>query len=203
MCGHLSANFKEVEIHCATGNHGRNKARHFDRAVHQKWDSVETLLYMALRSSCSELKNVKFSIPKTPFNKIDVLGHKVFVTHGDTVMKPGMPGKAIQMKNLENQINKINAGLPDTQEYAVFAVGHVHTPSMTFLDNGCVMITNGCMVPVDEFAVSIGVIESHCGQWIWESIKGHPVGDARLIKVGRHHDVDESLDEIIKPWSQL
>lgn len=203
MFGHLSASFSSIEVDCATGNHGRDTARHRERAIHQKWDSVETELYVALSYACASLKNVKFIIPKTPYCKVNVLEHKIFSTHGDTVLKPGQPGKAIKMDTLEAQINKINATLTDKEEYAVFVVGHVHTPSLTFLDNGVVMITNGCMVPVDQFAVSIGILESHCGQWIWESIKGHAVGDARLIKVGAQHDADESLDSIIVPWTGL
>jgi predicted phosphodiesterase len=203
MVAHLSASFPRVDIHCATGNHGRDTARHKERAIHQKWDSIETDIYIALHYACSALKNVQFHIPKTPFCKVDVLGHKIFTTHGDTVMKPGNPGKAIAMGSLTNQINAINATLPNAEEYSIFAVGHVHTPSMTFLDNGVVMVTNGCMVPVDQFAVSIGVLESHCGQWIWETIKGHPMGDARLIKVGKKHDEDASLDKIIRPWEGL
>lgn len=203
LIAHVAAAYPKVDIYCATGNHGRDKARHFERAVHQKWDSRETEIYIALRYACANLTNVTFHIPKTPYVKVDVLEHRMFGTHGDTVLKPGMPGKTINMKNLEHQINKINASLVDKEEYSVFFVGHVHTPSMTYLDNGVVMITNGCMVPVDEFAVSIGVMESHCGQWIWESIKGHPVGDARLIKVGLQHDKDSSLDKVIKPWESL
>jgi hypothetical protein len=199
----LSASYPKVDVWCATGNHGRNKARHFERATHQKWDSIETMIYVALKYACEKLANVDFHIPKTPYIQVPVLGSLMFGTHGDTVLKPGTPGKAINMKNLENQINKINASLPDQQEYGVFFVGHVHTPSMTFLDNGSVMITNGCMVPVDEFAVSIGVIESHCGQFVWESIKGYPVGDVRLIKVGREDDENAALDKIIKPWEKL
>lgn len=200
---HMSASYPKVDVWCATGNHGRDMARHMERAVHQKWDSRETEIYIALKYACSNLKNVTFHIPKTPYIKVETLGSMLFGTHGDTVLKPGVPGKAINMKNLESQINKINASLPDSQEYSVFFVGHVHTPSMTFLDNGSVMITNGCMVPVDDFAVSIGVLESHCGQWIWESIAGHPVGDARLIKVGKQHDSNPKLDRIIKPWERL
>src|SRR5690606_13018167 len=135
--------------------------------------------YVSLMFACSNLKNVSFHIPKTPYCKVPVMGHKVFTTHGDTVLKPGYPGCAIQIGSLEQQINKINASLPDADEYALFAVGHVHVPSITFLNNGKVMITNGCMVPVDQFSVSIGEMESQCGQWIWESTSKHPVGDQR------------------------
>lgn len=200
---HFSSAFPEVDIWCATGNHGRNTARHFNRAIHQKWDSIETEIYVALMYACSNLKNVKFHIPKTPYCKVPVFGHKIFTTHGDTVLKPGYPGKAINIGSLDQQINKINASLPDAEEYAVFAVGHVHTASVTFLDNGKVMFTNGCMVPVDQFAVSIGVMESQCGQWIWESTAKHPVGDQRLIKVGKSDDENAELDKVIKPWERL
>lgn len=203
MIAHFAASFPEVDIWCATGNHGRNTARHFNRAVHQKWDSIETEIYVSLMFACSSLSNVKFHIPKTPYCKVPVFGHKFFTTHGDTVLKPGYPGKAIQIGSLEQQINKINASLPDADEYAIFAVGHVHTPSITFLNNGKVMITNGCMVPVDQFSVSIGEMESQCGQWIWESTPKHPVGDQRLIKVGKADDDNEDLDKVIKPWTRL
>lgn len=203
MIAHFSASFPEVEIWCATGNHGRNTARHFNRAIHQKWDSIETEIYVSLHFACQNLKNVKFHIPKTPYCKVGVFKHKFFTTHGDTVLKPGYPGKSINIGSLEQQINKINASLPDAEEYSIFAVGHVHTPSMTFLDNGKVMITNGCMVPVDQFAVSIGVMESQCGQWIWESTPEYPVGDSRLIKVGKADDENAELDEVIKPWEKL
>lgn len=203
MIGQFSAAWPQVDIYCATGNHGRNKNRHHERAVQQKWDSVETKLYVALSYACSQLKNVRFHIPKTPFCKIDILGHKVFTTHGDNVLKPGNPGKAINMSGLETQINKINNSLPDAEKFSVVACGHVHTPTVTMLPNGTFMVTNGCMVPVDQFAVSIGELENHCAQWLWESVKGHAFGDSRLIKVGKQHDQDASLDNIIKPWTGL
>lgn len=203
MVAHFAAAYPEVEIHCATGNHGRNTARHFNRAVHQKWDSIETEIYVSLHYACKNLKNVRFIIPKTPFCKVPVFDHKIFTTHGDTVLKPGYPGKAIQIGSLEQQINKINASLPDADEYAVFVVGHVHTPSITFLNNGKVMITNGCMVPIDQFAVSIGEMESQCGQWIWECTELHPVGDQRLLKIGKKDDENADLDSVIQAWEKL
>lgn len=203
MFAQLAASYPQVDVHCATGNHGRNTARHKERAIHQKWDSHETELYVSLKYACSNLKNVRFFIPKTPHNMIQVLDHKFFSTHGDTVLRPGFPGSSINVKGLAQQIDKINASLPDSEEFSVFLVGHVHTPSVTRLDNGAWMITNGCMVPVDQYAVSIGIMENHCGQWIWESVKGYPVGDIRLINVGKEHDVDASLDAVISPWEKL
>lgn len=200
---HFTESFPEVTVYCATGNHGRLQSRHKTRAVNQKWDSIETIIYYALKQIFAKQKSIKFVIPKTPFVTVDVFGSKFFLTHGDTVFKPGYPGQSIKIGHLENQINKINATLPDSQEYAVFAVGHVHTASMTHLSNGAVMITNGAMVPSDEFAVSIGLLENVCGQYLFESVKGFPVGDSRFIKVSEKDDKDKSLDRIITPWKGL
>lgn len=196
----LSANFPVVEVECQTGNHGRNTARHHGRAVNQKWDSVETLIYYSLMKAASSLKNVKFNIPQTPYGSYDVFGHKILYTHGDTFLKPGYPGTSINTKSLEGQINKINASLKDHDEYKAFIVGHVHTGSVTFLNNGAAMITNGALVPPDEFAVSIGIVESQAGQMLFESVKNYPVGDIRFIRVGEKEDKNKELDRIISPW---
>ena len=199
----LSSSFPEVEVHCNTGNHGRNTARHHNRAVNQKWDSIETIINYAVKESCRHLKNVKFNLPLTPYIEYEVFGKKIFATHGDTVLNPGYPGKGIKTGVLENQINKINASLNDADEYSVFIVGHVHVASVTHLSNGATMVTNGAMVPADEYAVSIGMMESSNGQYIFESVTGHPFGDSRLIKVTEVQDKDKSLDEVIKPWESL
>lgn len=197
----FSANFPRVDVYCNTGNHGRLTSRHHSRAVNQKWDSIETIIYYSLQQSCSNLSNVKLHIPKTPFIVYEVFGKKIFATHGDTVFNVGYPGKVISTGKLETQVNRFNAALSDKDEYSVLIVGHVHTASITHLSNGAITITNGAMVPVDEYAVSIGLMETVCGQYLFESVKGYPVGDARLIQVTEVDDKDKSLDTIIKPWT--
>jgi predicted phosphodiesterase len=200
---YLASGYKKVRVRCATGNHGRNKARHEDRATHQKWDSHETILYYSIKQACAALKNVEFFIPRTPFVTYEVFGQKVFATHGDTVINVSNPGAQIRVRAIENQVNRINASLNDRDEYSVFVLGHVHTGTITHLSNGSTVITNGALIPQDSFAVSIGLLETKCGQWIWESVPGFPVGDSRFIKVGREHDSNAKLDKIIQPWSSL
>lgn len=199
----LSAKFPEVVVECQSGNHGRNLARHEKRAVNQKWDSMETIIYYSLKSSCSNLKNVRFNIPKTPYHFYSAFGQKILVTHGDGVLRPGYPGSAINIKNLENQLNKMNAALHDRDEIKVAVVGHVHTCSTTYLANGGVMVTNGALIPVDEYAVSLGMLESNAGQLIFESVPGFAMGDSRFIRVGVEQDNNSTLDKIIKPWESL
>jgi hypothetical protein len=199
----IASSFPEVNVYCNTGNHGRNTGRHHGRAVNQKWDSVETIIYYALKNSFKDVSNVKFHLPQTPYVTYEVFGKKIFATHGDTVLNPGYPNKVIKTSTLEGQINRINATLDDKDEYAVFIVGHVHVGSITHLSNGTVMITNGALVPSDEFAVSIGLLENSCGQYMFESVKEFPVGDTRFIRVSHKDDTDSSLDKIIQPFKEL
>jgi hypothetical protein len=196
----LASQFPKVKVRCATGNHGRNPGRHKDRAVLQKHDSIETMLYVALKHGVAHIKNVTVDIPKTPYLTYKVFDKRIFGTHGDTVLNPGNPGQAIKVNALEQQINRINASLPDAEEYSVFFCGHVHVGSLVHLPNGSTLITNGCLIPSDAFAVSIGLFEVTCGQTLFESVKGYAAGDYRFIYVDKATDKDASLDKIIAPY---
>lgn len=200
---HLARSYPKVTVYCNTGNHGRNTARHHGRATNQKWDSMETILYYALKKVFQKVENVTFNIPMTPYLTYDVFGKKIFASHGDTVFNPGYPGKSINVGNLEEQTNRINASLKDSHEYSAFIVGHVHTASITHLGNNSVMLTNGAMVPSDAYAVSIGLLENNCGQWIFESVENFPVGDCRFLRVTEKDDKNKELDKIIEPFDTL
>lgn len=201
--GHLATKYAEIEVHCATGNHDRNTARHHGRAVHGKFDSHSTVIYFALKSAFAHVKHIKFFIPKSPLASYEVYGKKIGFTHGDTVIRTGGIYSTVNIKDLANQVNQINAGLPDLQEYAALLYGHTHISHVVYLSNGCVLLGNGGLPPPDPFAVSIGSVESNNGQFIFESVPGHAVGDIRNIKTGKSFDKDESLDQIIKPFEGL
>ncbi len=200
---HLSASFPSVTVYCNTGNHDRTISRHPSRAVNQKWDSLGTMLYTALKYSLSHLKNLEFIIPKTPYVTYEVFGKRIFATHGDSVLKVGHPSSSIKTGSLEDQINSINSSLIDKEEYSVFVIGHVHVGSCTHLSNGAVLITNGALPPTDEFATSIGLTETASGQYLFESVEDYPVGDIRFIKVDGRTDKDASLDKLIQKWEKL
>lgn len=196
----LSEHFKKIRVYFAVGNHGRNTSRHRKQAVNDKYDAVEQEIYSAVKLACWPLKNVEFSLNKRPYITYESFGQKGFITHGDTIFNPGYPGKSINTKSIEGQINKLNAALPDAEEYKLLAVGHVHVGSATQLANGAVFITNGALIPTDQYGQSIGYPESSCGQTMWESVPGFIFGDYRFINVNRETDKDASLDKIIPPW---
>src|SRR5690606_4550090 len=72
----LCANFSKVEVECQSGNHDRITSRHHNRAVNQKWDSYSTMLYYSLKGATSNLSNISFNIPKTPYSTYSVFGQK-------------------------------------------------------------------------------------------------------------------------------
>lgn len=198
---YLANHFSEVEVQCNTGNHGRAMHKSStDRAATHKWDSYESMLYLALKKVMeAKHKNVTVKIPTTPYNIIEAHGHYGFMTHGDTVVDVGNPGKALNMKDINTQIAKLNASeLGGNAKFSFVLVGHVHTPTVQLTESGCMLVINGCLSGLDPFAQSIGIFESHPTQQLFEITDKHAVGDIRLIQV-KSADNDESLDRIIKP----
>lgn len=195
---HAAENYMRVTVNCTPGNHGRIKDRHSDRAVNQKWDSFENIIYESLRIMFSNVKNISFNIPKTPFYEYELFGMRGFVTHGDTVLNPGYPGKAVNVARLEAQILQLMAA---RGHYDLIAVGHVHVPSVISLPS-TVLITNGCLLPPDPFAVSIGLHKNAAAQQLWETVPGYMFGDHRMLNVNEKTDKDASLDKVIFPDSQ-
>lgn len=196
---YLAAEFpRGVTVFCTPGNHGRNTSRHRDRAVLQKWDSNETVVYYFLKEASRYLPNVEVKLGYEPSYDFDVLGNVGMATHGDTVLKPGYPNRSIDTAGLKKQMSDINSSRAQKglKPYGMFIVGHVHTGSMTKLPGGW-MVTNGCLIPTDSYAVSIGITETACGQWIWESTAEHIVGHAMFSEVDEKTDADKSLDSIL------
>jgi hypothetical protein len=182
IVGLLSAVYPTVSVHWQTGNHGRNKLRHVGRATSSKWDSFETMIGVAAQAGCADLKNVDWHIPKTQHCEIQLFDSWLFATHGDTLLNVGNPGKSLDVSRIEKQIDAINASNLYGHRFGVFAVGHVHVGLHVALPSADLII-NPALVPPNGYARSVGYHGEACGQWLWESVEGHPVGDARLIKV--------------------
>src|ERR1017187_6999759 len=200
----LASHYPSVEIYCATGNHGRNTARHQQKATNQKFDSIETMIYVALKTAVlnSGITNVKITIPKTPYYTVQLFNAKAFLTHGDTVLRPGNPGKSINVANLYQQVCKFNTARNIGGPFDIFCTGHIHVGSITNLPGGVTMITNGALVPPDNYSMSIGSPDNTCGQYLWESVPEHAVGDQRFIVVDGAEDKSK-YNEIIKPFEGL
>jgi hypothetical protein len=199
---YLSNHFPEVNAYCVTGNHGRNKQRHHDRAVQQKWDSLETVIYYGVQQAIrnSGTKNVEVHINKRPYQIVNVLGNKIFVTHGDTVIRTGFPGSQLNVSEAYKQILKWNNSKDAGGPFGLFVMGHVHTASTVRLPNNVVFMTNGCLVPPDAHSLSIGSPDVTCGFQLIESTQKHLVGDTRFITV-ESADKMPQYEKIIRPFT--
>lgn len=202
MISYLATGFKSVEVIFQPGNHGRSMHKSStDRGTTHKWDSYETQIYIAIREVCqAKLPNVKVTIPVSPFAIFEAQGHSFFVTHSDTVINVGNVGSALNMKSINNQINKLNASqLGGTKTFAGVLLGHVHTPTLQLMESGCMLVVNGCLSGLDPYAMSIGIFDSNPTQQIFEVTPKHAVGDVRFIQV-KSADDNAALDKIIKPF---
>jgi len=138
----------------------------------------------------------------SPWVEAKAQGNKIFATHGDTVFNVGNVGSSVNVKSIENQVNKINASLKDHEEYAVFVVGHIHQALVTQISNGSILVINGALTPPNSYANSLGIMESSQIQVMWESTKEYPVGDIRFIDVTETGD-KAKLDLIIQPFDEF
>jgi UDP-2,3-diacylglucosamine pyrophosphatase LpxH len=199
----LASQFKTVNVHCVSGNHDRDLTRHHGRATVGKWDGSGTEIYSSIRLVTERLGNVIFHIPLKPFEVFEIFGKKYFVTHGDTVLSAGNPGKTVETGKLEAQINRWSMSVKEKEKYSVFIMGHVHTPLVHHLASGAWLVINGCLIPADNYCVSLGLPETVSDQVMFEATPGYPVGDFRFITLDKETDDNASLDRIIRPWSKF
>lgn len=197
MLGYLAKHYPSIRVFCQSGNHGRNIQVHPGRATAQKWDSFETMIYVALKLACAALPNVMFEIPKTPYCAVPLFDNWALQTHGDTLINAGNPSKKLDVDSILKQINAINASKVYGHHFSVVIIGHVHT-SVQLDFAGGTLIVNGAATPPNGFALSGGYYPA-CAQWLWESTAEHPVGDSRMIRLGASVDNDPTFERVITP----
>jgi len=199
---YLKNYYKKIRVVCQPGNHGRvmhkaNKAR----ATCQKYDSFENIIFYSLSMMFKNDDQVKFIVSKSPYSDVKIRNTRIYATHGDTMFHTGNVGKIINMRNIEQQVDRINSGERSTgkEQFSIIVVGHVHHPMATQVSNGVSVIVNGSLIGSDPFAMSCGLSMSAPTQVVWELTDNYAVGDMRLIHVASG-DNDKSLEKIIRPY---
>lgn len=196
---YLKAFYPKIRVHCQPGNHGRVMHKESkDRAMQQKFDSLENYIFVALSAVFQADSKVFIEASKAPFIDTEVQGHRVFATHGDTVFDVGNPGKTVPLARIEQQVNTINSETTKKQ-YEMFITGHVHHPVYTHVGKGVKVLINGCLIGTDPYALSVGIANSQPAQALWEATKKYVQGDIRSIYVNDADD-DSKYEKIIKPY---
>lgn len=194
---YLAQHFKKIRVIGTTGNHDRymhkpEKGRQFDK----KWDSFTTNLYTSLRERFVDYRNISFEIPETPYALVDIMGHNVFVTHGDTVLDIGNPSKALNIDSITKQVNNFMTSL--NKKIDLVMVGHVHKELFFALNNGAYLAVNGTLSGSDSFSQGIGYLSNRSCLQFFEMTPEYILGDMRFTNLTAA-DKDKSLEKIIEP----
>lgn len=196
LISYLAAAFPEVEIHCQTGNHGRDLHRHQGRATSSRQKSFETMIYVFLREQCKPLANVKFFIPRSPWEVIPLFNKNMLLLHGDAEVKLKSPGSSGGIESWRAAIAKMNSERTYRAHIDLLAAGHFHFPLPMYFADG-MGLCNGALVPPNGYARAAGMGDGLCGQFLWESVENYAFGDSRLLRVGVEQDIDTSLNDVI------
>jgi len=193
----LCSQYPSVEAYGVGGNHDRITSRHPGRASTGKEDNYAVPLYFAVKKALAKIPNFKMNIPMSSNIVYEANGHHYYNTHGDTNFVIPNPNSSLNIRGIENSINKLNAH-QNGPRYKVVVVGHHHSGMILHLTNGVVLLVNPPLTPVDQYAVSINIDpDAPAGQWLFESVDGHAVGDSRFLKVSEKDRQDPSLDKVI------
>jgi len=201
MIDYLRGYYKEIVVEAVPCNHLRLPHKSAGRATAQKWDAFSTMIHGMLQAAYRNTSQVVFDVPKTPYADFSVLGHRFYMTHGDTTFEIGNPGSDISVKNITNKVNTLNAAVKG-KHYSVLMIGHVHTPLCITLTraNGVELVVNGTGSGADPYSQSIGYEASIAVQTIFEVTESYPIGDYRKIHLD-DASFDKRYEKIIPPWN--
>jgi hypothetical protein len=170
-----------------------------DKARSQKYDSFNTMMFEAIQQAFRRDPRVDFLIPRTPYTTFKVFDRTFLSTHGDTTISLGSPDKAVDIRSIAYQVDRINAGLSEAERIQCVFAGHVHTALYLGMQNDVDLFINPSLSGTDPYAQSIGYMRNRTGQWMVESTRDYRVGDMRLVWADEA-DENEDYDQIIKPF---
>lgn len=200
---YVKAFFPKIRLVCVPGNHSRMMHKQSkDRALSQKYDSYENIIFYALSKYFSKDPKVEIFVPKTPYAELRVQKHRVYMTHGDTVFVTGNPGKSINTERIEIQAHRVNEEERNKKRkpFQLFVFGHVHQAAHFQTNSGIQIIINGSMIGTDSFAAGVGIMSNNPVQVMWETNSKFVVGDSRWLFV-EAADKEKKYEKIIKVFN--
>jgi hypothetical protein len=154
----LAPHFKEIEVPCVVGNHGRMTRKPPMKDKYMDWDYM---LYQWVAAYLRNQKHIKFSIPKTFLNSFEVCNRQILIMHGDSISGAGSNMAITRAvtglrsflqfrKNLEDEVETpLRPSL--TSQFDSVMMGHFHRIDEIDVGTGAIYIC-GTMKGGDEFA---------------------------------------------------
>jgi hypothetical protein len=194
--------YPKIRVFCQPGNHGRTQHKQDKgRAFVNKYDSLENIIYYNLCIAFKSDPQIDIIIPKAPFCDVDVQGHRIFGTHGDTLFLTGNVGATINNRAIEQRVATINEveRLRKKKAYSLFLAAHVHHPAITTTSSGVKIVVNGCLIGNDTYGQGLGIAATVPSQHIWETTPDYVFGDNRFLEV-KSADTEKEFEKIIFPY---
>jgi len=143
----------QIDIPAVTGNHDRTES---DRTMHNPGEENLTyIIYKTLEMLCQQtgLKNVRFYIPKVPYQVLDIYGNTVCYEHFDNAKANTRAALEKLMNDRQTQVKKI---------IDFFRGGHFH--ETTIYGRGRIIV-NGSLPGPDSFS-NVKGFDSHSDQML-------------------------------------
>jgi predicted phosphodiesterase len=135
----LSKHFKQVNVYCVRGNHGRGEKGTSEK---NNWDDV---IYYTLLVEFKNFKNVKIKIAREFYQLVKIFKYRFLLAHGDQVRGGSYN---IPLYALLQRMLRWATAMPFS--WNVLCVGHWH--NFAYLEqNAQFLLVNGTLVSDDEY----------------------------------------------------
>lgn len=136
--------FDNINVYCCYGNHGR-VSKSGEQKNHCNWDYVA---HKMLQARFKGNKKVKFSIPQTWYQRVEIEGHSFLMTHGDFVRGAG----GSPVNGLRTFQQKMTGILGKPSNYV--CCGHFHNTAQLRTNSGTALV-NGSVCGSDIYSLSM------------------------------------------------
>ena len=138
----LTSVFKEITFSGVVGNHPRLVKMPAFRETHNNGD---WLFYKLLEAHLKDDSRITFQIPETRTCVREIMGHRVYLTHGDEV-RGGVGGALKRFTKV--QATSSAQGKP----IDAFVLGHFHSRNLLAGPAGSIIVMNGSLKGSDAYA---------------------------------------------------
>jgi len=185
----LSMEYKNVNILCVPGNHGRIG----NKGELPYNDNLDYLFYRILALRLKENKRVNMSISTSPWAAVNIEGNNFVCAHGDQIH--GSMG--IPFYGGARAAGRI-ATLTEIPLHALI-LGHHHNIG-SFDVNDTEVIFNGSMVGGSDLSTNRMFLASTPKQYLMHVHKKYGITDKRIIKLGARPRLQEREDSVLTPF---
>jgi hypothetical protein len=173
MIMELSQKFKNINIICLSGNHGRKTKKKDYRGAHDNFDFLVGMYIKTRLLHLIEQGRIAIEVPDSWSAVVTIKGYTMVLNHGDSINSfNGLPWYGIERKTRRiTSVNAVNGVVPN-----YFFYGHFHQSTSISNPTGETFI-NGSWNATDEYALEglgayteptqllMGVHENHGCTW--------------------------------------